>query len=293
LKITAIAPTACAVQEGGAMRTVRLVLVGTCAAAVIGCGGEIDSGVSVSQTQEGLSGCAGKASSTIPSSGNYYLTSFGFSPSDDGLMSCGQKTLHGSWYYAASRQRYGCGAHIQIEANGKCAVAETDDYGPDVCVENAAGRPIIDASPLVSQYLFGTKSAGWSDRFPVHVTLVAKTTALGPCNGQPPPPPPSPTPASCSSATLDRSVASGTCVQSASNGAWYTCNDGTWIAGATNCTIRYAWCHSDTLGRDLPARTCVESRFDGVWYQCGASGWTTPVTNGAGPVGTCSAEYSL
>ena len=66
-------------------------------------------------------------------------------------MSCGEKTLHGSWYYAASRQRYGCGAHIQIEANGKCVVAETDDYGPDVCVENAAGRPIIDASPLVSR----------------------------------------------------------------------------------------------------------------------------------------------
>ena len=43
-------------------------------------------------------------------------------------MSCGEKTLHGSWYYAASRQRYGCGAHIQIEANGKCVVAEPDDY---------------------------------------------------------------------------------------------------------------------------------------------------------------------
>ena len=98
-------------------------------------------------------------------------------------MSCGEKTLHGSWYYAASRQRYGCGAHIQIEANGKCVVAETDDYGPDVCVENAAGRPIIDASPLVSEHLFGTQSAGWSDRFRIQVTLVAKSTPLGPCDG--------------------------------------------------------------------------------------------------------------
>ena len=97
-------------------------------------------------------------------------------------MSCGEKTLHGSWYYAASRQRYGCGAHIQIEANGKCVVAETDDYGPDVCVENAAGRPIIDASPLVSEHLFGTQSAGWSDRYPIAVTLVAKSTPLGPCS---------------------------------------------------------------------------------------------------------------
>ena len=29
-------------------------------------------------------------------------------------MSCGEKTLNGSWYYAASRQRYGCGSHIRI-----------------------------------------------------------------------------------------------------------------------------------------------------------------------------------
>ena len=51
---------------------------------------------------------------------------------------------HGSWYYAASRQRFGCGAHVKVEANGKCVVVETDDYGPDVCVENAAHMPIIN-----------------------------------------------------------------------------------------------------------------------------------------------------
>src|SRR5690349_8711837 len=121
-------------QSRARMRNPRALRTGlggvALAVAVAGCGGEIDSGYSVSQTQEGLSGCAGHAASSIPASGDYYLTSFGFSPSDDGLMSCGQKTLHGSWYYAASRQRYGCGAHIKIEANGKCVVAETDDYGP-------------------------------------------------------------------------------------------------------------------------------------------------------------------
>ncbi|HWE31153.1 MAG TPA: hypothetical protein VHB97_24265, partial [Polyangia bacterium] len=162
------------------MRKLRGLVVAVVLAS--GCGGEIDNGVSVSQTQEGLTGCHGTASSSVPASGDYYLTSFGFSPSDDGTMSCGEKTLDGSWYYAASRQRYGCGAHIQIEANGKCVVAETDDYGPDVCVENAAGRPIIDASPLVSEHLFGTQSAGWSDRYPILVTLVAKSTPLGPCS---------------------------------------------------------------------------------------------------------------
>jgi hypothetical protein len=264
---------------------------------VAGCGGEIDSGVSVATTQEGLSGCHGTASSSIPASGDYYLTSFGFSPSDDGTMSCGEKTLHGSWYYAASRQRYGCGAHIKIEANGKCVVAETDDYGPDVCVENAAGRPIIDASPLVSEHLFGTQSAGWSDRYAIHVTEVPRATPLGPCSssggggggaGSPPP-----GPRTCSSATLDKTVASGTCVQSQADAAWYTCENGSWVGGQHSCSISYTWCWSPTLGKSVPARTCVQSRSNGVWYQCGAAGWETPVGNGAGTVGTCSAEYSL
>src|SRR6478672_4225254 len=163
------------------MRNLRVGVLGL--VVMTGCGGEVfDGGLSTDRVEEGLSGCKGKAASSIPASGSYYLTSFGFSPSDDGLMSCGEKTLHGSWYYAASRQRYGCGAHIRIEGNGKCVVAETDDYGPDVCVESAAGRPIIDASPLVSEKLFGTQSAGWSDRFPIHVTVVSKSTPLGPCS---------------------------------------------------------------------------------------------------------------
>ena len=108
------------------------------------------------------------------------LTSFGFG-ADAGKMSCGSDTKHGTWYYAASRQRYGCGAHIQIEGNGNCVVAQTDDYGPDACVERAAGAPIIDASPLVSEHLFGTRSAGWSDHFKIKVTPVPASTPLGPC----------------------------------------------------------------------------------------------------------------
>jgi hypothetical protein len=209
---------------------------------VAGCGGQIDGGLSVSQTQEGLSGCVGHASSSIPSSGDYYLTSFGFSPSDNGTMSCGEKTLDGTWYYAASRQRYGCGAHIQIEANGKCVVAETDDYGPDACVERAAGSPIVDASPLVSEHLFGTRSAGWSDRLPIHVTLVSASTPLGPCSGGggPTMPPPPPRPASqCHSATLGQWVDSGVCVQSAADSAWYTCENGSWVQGEHSCTTSY------------------------------------------------------
>jgi hypothetical protein len=158
---------------------------------VVGCASAAvpDEGVALS-SHEDLSGCHGKASSTIPASHEYTLTSFGNSPSDDGEMSCGEYTKDGSWYYAASRQRYGCGSHVQVTANGKCVVVETDDYGPDVCVEAAAGMAILDASPLVAEALFGTDSAGWSDGLHVMVTEVAASTPLGPCKAAPPPPPP-------------------------------------------------------------------------------------------------------
>src|SRR5450432_1929065 len=114
------------------------------------CSSATDDSVS-STSDSALRGCHGKAASSIPSSGAYELTSFG-GPTESGIMSCGDYTKNGSWYYAASRQRYGCGAHVQVEAKGKCVVVQTDDYGPDVCVENAAGAPILDASPLVSEY---------------------------------------------------------------------------------------------------------------------------------------------
>ena len=111
-------------------------------------------------------------------------------------MSCGQSCQNGSWFYAASRQRYGCGAHLRVEGNGRCVVVEADDYGPDVCVENAAGAPILDASPLVAQALFDVGSAGWSDHLVVHVTPVDGATPLGACQagGGPPPAPTEPLP---------------------------------------------------------------------------------------------------
>ena len=67
---------------------------------------EGDVSSSIGNTDQELKGCHGKASSTIPSSGTYYVTTFGNGPGDDGIMSCGTYTKHGSWYYAASRQRY-------------------------------------------------------------------------------------------------------------------------------------------------------------------------------------------
>jgi hypothetical protein len=254
-----------------------------------------DHGESVAETSEGLTGCVGHASSSIPGDHEYYLTSFG-AGSDSGTMSCGENTTHGSWYYAASRQRYGCGSHLKIEANGKCVIAEADDYGPDVCVENAAGGPIIDASPLVSEHLFGTSSAGWSDHYRVTVTEVSGSTPLGPCSASPPPPPPPHPPAAepCHSSTLAKWVAADTCVQSQADAAWYRCtSSGAWVASHTGCTRSYGYCYSSTLGKNEPARTCVQSIHDHVWYQCNYDGWDSPVSDGAGPVGVCSTMHSL
>jgi hypothetical protein len=254
----------------------------------------------ISSSAASLSGCRGQASSSIPSDGRYVITTFG-GPGDHQSMSCGGYA-DGTGWYAASRQRYGCGARVKLEANGKCVVLQTDDYGPDVCVENAAGKPIIDVTPRASQYLFGTSSAGWSDRMVVTVTKVATGTPLGPCSsgggtsgggtGTPPP-----TEVSCPSSTLDRDVTEGTCVQSATDGEWYECSGGDWIdsTSSATCTSEFAYCSSATLGIDVPPRTCVQAASNGVWYQCNGQRWVTPVSvsSGSGPIGDCSTMHPL
>ena len=112
------------------------------------------SGASVGNFDPLLSGCHGHASSSIPADGKYVLTTFG-GPGDHQSMSCGGYA-DGTTYYAASRQRYGCGARVAIRGNGKCIVAQTDDYGPEVCVEAAAAHPIIGgnapAAPPITMF---------------------------------------------------------------------------------------------------------------------------------------------
>jgi hypothetical protein len=163
------------------MRTAPLFLAG--ALVFAGCSGASGSngdGTATSTSQDALRGCHGTASSAVPDDGNYFMTTFGGS-NDGQRMSCGERTLNGSWYYAASRQRYGCGAHLQVTANGACVVVEADDYGPDQCVERAAGGPILDVSPVAAEALFGTDSAGWSDQLEINVVEVDPSTPLGPC----------------------------------------------------------------------------------------------------------------
>lgn len=99
--------------------------------------------------------------------------------------------------------------------------------------------------------------------------------------------------AACWSNTMKRTLNPYTCVQSAADSRWYTCENGQWVAGRDRCGLSYGFCHSATLGKYVAPRSCVQSRADHVWYQCDAPGWNTPVHNGAGPAGTCSVEYAL
>lgn len=248
-------------------------------------------GVSVSTADSSLTGCQGKASSVIPSDNTYVITTFG-GPGDHQPMSCGG-FADGTTWYAASRQRYGCGSKLQIEANGKCVVAIALDYGPDVCVEKAAGRAIMDVSPLVSRELFNMSGAGWSDKKLVTVTEVDPSTPVGMCGT----PQPDPVGTTCSSSTLDRDVEAGTCVQSASDAKWYECVDGAWAARASSagCATAFGFCKSATLGKSVAARTCVQAASDTKWYQCNGQGWVTPVDTAArsGPIGSCASWNPL
>ena len=275
------------------------------------------SGASIAITDD-LTGCHGHASSTIPADGQYVMTTFG-GPGDGQQMSCGGYADGVGWY-AASRQRYGCGAHLRVEANGNCVVLSALDYGPDVCVEAAAHMPILDMSPRAAKALYGVTSGGWSDHMVVTVTEVDASTPLGLCDatsgggtgsgggsgsggggdtgsgsgssgggtsaGAP-----------CNSATLGRDVDDGECVQAASDGNWYQCTNGSWnaIASTASCTMSYGWCSSATLGRDVPPRTCVQSAASSNWFQCNGQGWVTPVDTASetGPIGACSSWNPL
>jgi hypothetical protein len=263
------------------------------------------SGASVASISPDLSGCHGTASSTIPSDGDYVMTTFG-GGADTQAMSCGG-TANGTGYYAASRQRYGCGAHLKVQANGKCIVLAAMDYGPDTCVEAAAHSPILDMSPAASKLLYGVSGAGWSDHLTVNVEEVDSSTPLGPCAADTGTTTGSDdgsddsgdgggttttSAASCSSSTLDRDVDSGDCVQSASDGDMYQCADGEWdaVSSTGGCANVYAYCYSPTLGKSVPARSCVQSASSGIWYQCNGQEWVTPVdkTDESGPIGDCS-----
>jgi hypothetical protein len=117
----------------------------------------------------------------------YILSSY----NDHTTPACGGKTIDGAWYYSTGAYTFGCHTKLQLRANGKCVVVEVVDNGPAAWVESKAQGKcggtgyMIDASPLVSQHLFGTSSAGWSDCYAMEVTKVDAGAPTGPqpCSG--------------------------------------------------------------------------------------------------------------
>jgi hypothetical protein len=121
---------------------------------------------------------------------NYGVTTFG-GAGDYQKMACGQNSRTANKWYVASSQRYGCHVHLQLTTpSGKCVVVSTEDAGPATFVEQKAGKPILDSSPAVAQYLFGESGLGWSDvkKSPskYSVTATKTTAAVGPCTGAAP-----------------------------------------------------------------------------------------------------------
>lgn len=172
------------------------------------------------------------AGRTIPSDNTYYLTSFGGGV-DTQRMACGAMA-DGRSLYIADSWRFGCRGKVRVTnpRTGRWCVATVGDVGPNICVEQAAGRPIIDASPVITRELFNRASAGWSDRIVVRAELVPSSTPLGCGDGTATP---TTTPAmtapvaSCFSGTYAREMAGRTCLQSRFDSEWYQCTSTGWV----------------------------------------------------------------
>ncbi len=119
------------------------------------------------------------AGRTIPADHRYDITTFG-GGADTQPMACGG-IADGRALYIADSWRFGCHAHVRVShpTNGRSCVALVGDVGPNICVEQAAGRAVIDASPAITQYLFGISSSGWAERRIVVAELVAASVPLG------------------------------------------------------------------------------------------------------------------
>ncbi len=174
---------------------VRRSLLAPAVAAIAACSGLGQSASESTGTTEsaltvggcecvGSGTCAELSYSDTPSDGVYYLTTFG-GGSDTQPMACGG-TADGTWAYVADEARFGCGAKLQVTANGMSCVVQVADCGPNQCVEQAAAnsgctthQPVLDASPLIAEYLFGMESTGWSDALAVKVVELESSAAIG------------------------------------------------------------------------------------------------------------------
>lgn len=148
--------------------------------------------------------------SAIPPNCRYYITMFG-GGSDAQSVACPYSTLartygpgiprtssgaayaDGTWWYIADAIRGGmgrfpCGSKVRLTNpdNGVSCVVIVADMGPgriaQGSIERLAGGPVIDASPLAVNYLFGRDSFGYADHKEVIATPVDPSTPVGPAD---------------------------------------------------------------------------------------------------------------
>jgi len=137
---------------------------------------------------ESVSAClarvGGLTDDRTPMDQGYVLTTFGGGADTQAVACAGAADADGTWYYVADAQRHPCGLRMRIvnPSRTRCVVAEVADIGPNACVEEAAGRPVVDASPLVAQVLFDVSSAGYSEGRELLAAPVGSANALGPCD---------------------------------------------------------------------------------------------------------------
>jgi len=137
---------------------------------------------------ESVSAClarvGGLTDTRTPMDQGYVLTTFGGGADTQPVACAGAPDADGTWYYLADAQRLNCGLRMRLvdASRTHCVIAEVADVGPNACVEEAAGRPVMDASPLVAQALFSVSSAGYSERRELLAAPVGSANALGPCD---------------------------------------------------------------------------------------------------------------
>ncbi len=150
--------------------------------------------------------CEGTTGTTQLASGEYVATSFGCGvlengtnvsdPGDNCIPACfnylkqqgicsagssGPSCERQINWYAADRDRFGCGTRLKVTepTSGKSAVVMVIDAGPACWVEQQVSTGVLDLSYRATEHLFGG-AVGYSEKETVEVEVVSSDTALGP-----------------------------------------------------------------------------------------------------------------
>jgi len=113
--------------------------------------------------------CTSGMCSDIPSTNQYYLTSF-----CDSSVACGSFSGNCNEYYMADYMRFGCNSIVSCCVGSDCLNLKVIDGGPGCSVEDSAHKQIVDASYSTCKHFTGYNDCGWSDKF---VVTCKKTSA--------------------------------------------------------------------------------------------------------------------